>query len=357
MRGDRARQSLEIVAALQHRHHAPVGVPACDLHELAGRPAEVGLGEVEIAEGIASMRVEARGDDQKIGRERLEARQDFALHSLAEGLAAIAGPQGRVDDLVVLAALANRAGAGIMGHLMGRGVHHAGIVPEDVLDAIAVMDVEIHDRHALGAVRFLRVPSGDGGIVEEAEAHGRRDFGVMSGRPGRDERVANLAAHHLIDREDRAPRGAKRGLVRARRHQCVRIERGEAVLGRRRPDGLDVIVRMDAGDRGEVGARRGVARQHLKRLALKRPFDRAQAVGPLGMALAHIVREARGVRDDERRSAFHVLASEFRCSESRMSRAPVAESPFAPTPESGLWIKPDLMLNQARFDEPALAAL
>ena len=54
---------------------------------------------------------------------------------------------------------------------------------------------------------------------------------------------------------------------------------------------------------------------YLKRFALERPFDRTQAVGPLGMALAHVVREAGGMRDDERRSAFHVLASDFRSPE------------------------------------------
>ena len=57
---------------------------------------------------------------------------------------------------------------------------------------------------------------------------------------------------------------------------------------------------MNARDRGIVGARRDVARQRLKRLALERAFDRPHAVGPLGMALAHVVFEAGGVRDEER---------------------------------------------------------
>ncbi len=190
---------------------------------------------------------------------------------------------------------------------MGRGVHDGRIVPEDVLGAVAVMDVEIHDRDPLGPVRGLGVARGDGGVIEEAEAHRGRDFGVMSGRAGRDESVANLAAHHLVDREDRASRGAKRGLERARRHRRVGVERDQALLRRGRPDRFDVILRMDARDRRKVGPRRGVARQHLKRLALKRAFDRAQAVGPLRMALAHVVRKAGGVRDKERRPVFAVL--------------------------------------------------
>ena len=61
------------------------------------------------------------------------------------------------------------------------------------------------------------------------------------------------------------------------------------MLGRSRPDRLDVVLRMDTRDRCLVGERRGIARQHLKRFALERPFDRTQAVGPLGMALAHVV--------------------------------------------------------------------
>jgi hypothetical protein len=43
MRGDRARETLEIVAALEHRHHALMGLLAGDLHELLRRPGEVGL--------------------------------------------------------------------------------------------------------------------------------------------------------------------------------------------------------------------------------------------------------------------------------------------------------------------------
>ena len=211
----------------------------------------------------------------------------------------------------MLAALADRAGAGIMRHLMGRGVHDGRIVPENVLGAVAVMDVEIHDRDPLGAVRLLGVAGGDGHVIEEAEAHRGRDLGVMSGRAGRDESVANLAAHHLVDREDRAACGAKRGLERAGRHGGVLVDGGQALLRRRGADRLDVVLRMDARDRRKVGARRGIARQHLKRLALERAFDRAQAVGPLGMALAHVVREAGGVRDEEGGRVFAVLRGDW----------------------------------------------
>ena len=83
------------------------------------------------------------------------------------------------------------------------------------------------------------------------------------------------------------------------------------MLRRSPADRLDVVLRMDARDRRVVGKRRNVARERLKRLALKRPFDRTQAVGTLGMALAHVVREAGGMRDDERGCVFAVLNGDF----------------------------------------------
>ena len=100
-----------------------------------------------------------------------------------------------------------------------------------ILRAIAVMNVEIDDRDALRAMGGLRVARGDGGVVEKAEAHRRRAFGVMAGRPRRDKGVGEAPAHHFIDRESRAARGAHRRFQRARRHHRVRVEPRIALLG------------------------------------------------------------------------------------------------------------------------------
>ena len=174
------------------------------------------------------------------------------------------------------------------------------IVPEDVLRAVAVMDVEIDDRDALGAVGRLGVTRGDGRIVEEAKAHRRRDFGMMAGRARGDEGVSDLLGHHLVDCEYRAPCRAKGRLERAGRHRGVVVD-GRAPLRRRpRADRLDIVERMDALDRRNLGPRRDVSRQHLEDLALQGPLDCAQTVRPLGMSLAHVMRQTRGVGDEER---------------------------------------------------------
>ena len=65
----------------------------------------------------------------------------------------------------------------------GGSSRRAGRVgPEDVLRAVAVMDVEVDDRDALGAMLRARIEGGDGGVVEQAEAHGAVRFRVMAGR-------------------------------------------------------------------------------------------------------------------------------------------------------------------------------
>ena len=64
---------------------------------------------------------------------------------------------------------------------------------------------------------------------------------------------------------------------------------------------------MDPGDGRKVGAWREIARQYLIGLAFQGALDRTQSVGPLGMALAHLVRQAGWVTDDERGHDLDVL--------------------------------------------------
>jgi hypothetical protein len=109
----------------------------------------------------------------------------------------------------MFAALVARTGAGIERHLMRRAIHDARIGPENLLRAVAVVHVEIDDRDTLGAVLRLRVARGDGGVVDEAEAHRRRGLGVMAGRAHGDEGVRRAAVHHAIDRAHGAARGAQ----------------------------------------------------------------------------------------------------------------------------------------------------
>ena len=190
------------------------------------------------------------------GRNSRSRGRILSLEGGAECLAAVAGAQRRVDDGVVLAALADRAGAGKQRHLVRRAIHHRFVGPENLLRAVAVMHVEIDDRGAGDAVLLLRIARGDGGIVEQAKAHRPRGLGVMAGRARGDEGVCRLLRQHLVDREDGAADRAQRRLERAGRHRGVGVEPHHALFGRGVAQLDDVVHRMAQRDGldGAIGA-------------------------------------------------------------------------------------------------------
>ena len=204
--------------------------------------------------------------------------------------------QRRVDDGVVLAALAGGAGAGKQRHLVRRAIHHGRIGPENILGAVAVMDVEIDHRGARDAVFALGVAGGDRGIVEEAEAHRLADFGMMAGRAHRDERVVVRAGHHRIGRRHRAADAAHHGFPGARRHRGVAVDIDQAAGGRDVAELADIMLAMAQRHRIETAFRRLAAHQRLEAVLAEHLGDRAQPVGPLGMSRRRQMVETGGMR-------------------------------------------------------------
>ena len=145
------------------------------------------------------------------------------------------------------------------------------------------MHVEIDDRDAVQAVLLLRMARGDGDIVENAKAHRPRGLGVMAGRALCTKALSRLA-DHLIDREHRAAGAAQRRLERAGRHRRVAVEPDQALLRRGFADRVDIILRMAERDGVGIEHRRLFARERGEFLVFQRLLDRAQTVGPLGMA-------------------------------------------------------------------------
>src|SRR5439155_8648858 len=114
-------------------------------------------------------------------------RQDALVPGHAELLAAAIGLERHVGDIVVDAALARRAGAGIERILMRRAVEQRGVRLDYGLRALAVVDIEIEDGDAARAVLGLRMARADRHAVEQAEAARRVGRGMMAGRPHRRE--------------------------------------------------------------------------------------------------------------------------------------------------------------------------
>jgi hypothetical protein len=233
------------------------------------------------------VRVEARRDEHELGREALHRRLDDA----GEGVEVLVVSRSRRERDVDrrLRLVFRPPAAGVERPLVERDEQDRVVVAEDRLGAVAVVDVEIDDRHPLQPEPPLRRPGRDRDVVEEAEAHRPASERVMAGRPD--------------EREAAAERGLDRGAGRERR----RLERrrgAERVAVE--PDRL-----VDVPHEGDV--LRGVAEQQL--LLRRRPAfppcaparqqDR-EPLGPLGVATGR-------VQSSERRVAQDVDSAPTRC--------------------------------------------
>ncbi len=148
MHGHRFRQRIEIVAAFQHRDDAASAWVSAALAQLLGRPHEVGLDQPEATRGGRACGHRSRPRSRSGPGRSCAAGQGCAIvERLAERLAGVAFAQRRVPD-VADAGLVERAGAGKQRHLVRRAVEQILVVPEDVLRAVAVVDVEVDDGDA-----------------------------------------------------------------------------------------------------------------------------------------------------------------------------------------------------------------
>ena len=185
---------------------------------------------------------------------------------------------------------------------MGRDVEHIGIVPEDVLGAVPVVDVPVDDEDPLAEGRARG--RGDGDVVDEAEAHGPVGGGVMAGRADRDEGDAISALLECPEGGQPGPRGAPCRRPRVRPRVRVRVD----VTAPLRAEGLETgeIDRvMDARQllQGRLGKGR---RQDLVfgPECTHALHDGHHAVRPFGMAGTTVVLHEPGrPGDDERRHA------------------------------------------------------
>ena len=116
----------------------------------------------------------------------------------------------------------------------------------------------------------------------------------------RAEGIVGGAGHDLVHGVDRGAGGAKGRVEALGAHGSIRIEPDETLLGARGADRLHIALRVDALDDGKVGKRRLLALKPVEGGRGKRVSDGAQAIRALRMALAHIVKQAVWMGEEER---------------------------------------------------------
>ncbi len=175
---------------------------------------------------------------------------------------------------------------------MGRGVEQAFVGFERGLRAVAVMDVEIDDRHPLEAVHVAGPQGADRGVVEQAETHRPIGFGMVPGRAHRAKGIVGLAGDDRVDGGDRPRRRRATPLgPRPATAPCRRRSR-HGPSSERREDALDVVPRMHPQQIVESPppAPRA-ARAGELRAGERRPAPRASRAGDSGWWIAGIVFE------------------------------------------------------------------
>ena len=167
--------------------------------------------------------------------------------------------------------------------------HNFGIFVEDVLSAVAVMDIPVDDEHALKLVSYPGMLSGERDVVEETEAH-TLDLGCMvSGRPHQAKRRLVRAFQHGVDCRYASPGRRQSDREGVGTDDGVRFDAFAAVLGNL-PDLRHELGRMQPGDRlfGERFILASIAA--LRQTCLfQQPRNGAQPLRPFGMIPAGLM--------------------------------------------------------------------
>ena len=214
------------------------------------------------------------------------------VKSLAKRFAAVTRSQRHIDDVVVFAALRPLARTWKERHLVSRTIHHRPIAPEDLLGAIAVMGIEIDNRHAFGAIASLRMTDRNGCIVEKAKAHALRWPGMMAWWTHDAERVSRLTLHNQIHRIQTRAGGMQSNLERPPVDIGVAGAERMSTAQHIPASYSDVLPRMTKRDLvfGR-GARRNGTQPELAQAA----YGGVPARGLLGMPGARIVLFSDGI--------------------------------------------------------------
>ncbi len=235
----RGSQHLKVVAALEGRDDAPPWRVPC---QHFGEPGEIAVLEQLIAQRVASVGVESTADKHEARREFACQPGDVRLEDLVLAIDGKARRQRAIERESPAGAAARldfATGAGVVRVLVQRVVRHRGIVIEDLLGSVPVVDVPVDDEHPLAA-EALEVPRRDRHGVEQAESHRPVARRVVTGR-----------AHEAEGRRDPAfsPGGSAREQLSGRGHH-----RSGGQAGRSRAPRREHRIRVEAA----VSAVRGV---------------------------------------------------------------------------------------------------
>jgi len=161
-----------------------------------------------------------------------QGSQYFVEYPLVSDVAhpAAQGNVGRVAHASTATNVLPVAGPGIVGVLVSREVEHGRALVKGILGAVAVVHVKIHNENTLQASLGQGVVSGDGHVVEQAEAHPPAGQGVVARRTHQSEPVVHRTVQYRLDQVHESPRRHERRFVGAGSHVGVQVQMTAAPL-------------------------------------------------------------------------------------------------------------------------------
>jgi len=299
MGGHASRKALPIIAAFQHGNEAAVADAIGHLHQLVGQPGKILGVPVEAGQRIAMVGIEAGRDQQEIRLEGLDGGEDALDIGGTHGAGAAAGGQGGVDDIADADEI-RIAGARIERHLVARGIEHRAVVLENVLGAIAVMDVEIDDGDAACAKLALCFTGDDRDRVDEAEAHRPAALGMVAGRADGAEGISRFAQGDSFQRGKAGAEGGRGSVEGAGRDKGVFVDPAYAFGGAGAGEDAQVAFVMHQLGQRQVAVGGVAALEGIEAGCGQRFLDGAQPIGPFRMAgRGHVAFEI-ALRNEER---------------------------------------------------------
>ena len=91
-----------------------------------------------------------------------------------------------------------RTGSGVSAIMMCAEIKDRSVIIKNVLGAVAVVIIPVHDQHAADAMLLLQIPGSNGDIIEDAESHTAIRCGVMARRAYGSESIPDFTVHHRV---------------------------------------------------------------------------------------------------------------------------------------------------------------
>jgi len=178
------RQALQVVAAFEDGYQTAIRVIGCDGEGSFGHFGEAFFRHTSRGQWVVDVCIESGRDDDELRFEFIHRRQQFFIEYFQVFVVTRSADDRRIQRRshpFSVPLFLTRTCPRIVRVLVDAEVKDGGVILQDVLRSIPVVNVPIKNQNTLDTVRFLRIPRCNDNIVEQAETHRTAVLGVVTG--------------------------------------------------------------------------------------------------------------------------------------------------------------------------------